>query len=128
MKIVTCLFKIDYPSKNDWGRKYGLNSIYAGKHWTKRQKDSDYWHMLVKACLINQGVKREIFTKPVEITFYWNDRLDISNHAYMAKMIEDALKGYLIADDSRKYVKKHTYEFHNEKFILVEIKEYERSA
>lgn len=119
-------FKIEYPAKNDWGKKYGLNSIYAGKHWAQRKKDSDYWHMLVKACLRNQSIKREVYTKPVEMSFFWNDRLDISNHAYMAKMIEDSLKGYLIVDDSKKYVRKHTHEFHNENYILVRIEEYKK--
>lgn len=115
-------FYIDYPSKIS---EYGMNAIYAGKHWTKRKRDAEYWHMLVINSLRQQGVHRGVFIRPVAITIFWDDRLDIDNHAYMGKMIVDALKGYLIEDDSRKYFKRITHDFHNEKLIKVEIKEVE---
>ena len=49
--------------------------------------------------------------------------MDCSNHAYMGKMIEDALKGWIIEDDSRKYVKEITHGFHSGKFIFVRLEE-----
>jgi hypothetical protein len=103
-------------------REYGLNSIYAGKHWTKRKTDKDYWHILVKSALAKAN-SLQMFKQPIMITFYWNDGLDCSNHAYMAKMIEDCLKGYIIEDDSRRYVKEICHKFYDEPFITVEIME-----
>lgn len=114
------IFYIEYPPKIS---DYGMNAIYAGKHWTKRKKDAEYWHMLTINALRQQGIHRKLFGKPVEITIFWNDRLDIDNHAYMGKMIVDALKGYLIEDDSRKYFVGIFHKFHNEKRIKVEVTE-----
>jgi len=112
-------FSIDYPPK--FGGNYGLNSIYSGKHWYERNKDAEFWHGHVLGTLKKQGIRRGVYKYPVTITFYWDDRLDCSNHAYAGKMIEDALKGYLIKDDSRKWVKEITHKFHTGKCILVEI-------
>ena len=39
------IFTIEYPKSL---KGYSLNDIYAGKHWAKRKKDSDYWHWLVR--------------------------------------------------------------------------------
>jgi hypothetical protein len=64
-----------------------------------------------------------MMNSPVVITFYYNDNLDLSNHATMAKMIEDALKGVIIEDDSRKYVKGIEHYFHGEDFIRVVVRE-----
>jgi len=41
----------------------------------------------------------------------------------MGKMIEDCLKGYLIKDDSRRYVKEISHQFYDETYITVEITE-----
>jgi hypothetical protein len=103
-------------------KEYGLNSIYAGKHWARRKADKEDWHYLVKQAL-NSARPLKMFDKPVRINFYWNDNLDCSNHAYMGKMIEDCLKGYIIKDDSRRYVKEICHKFHDEPFIAVEIME-----
>lgn len=120
-------FKIPYPTtkveKKRWNKEYGLNAIYAGKHWIKRKEDSEYWHWMVKKQLISQKIRKVIFENPVEITFAYNDNLDCSNHAYIAKMIEDSLKGWLLVDDNRKHVKRITHEFWEEDSILVEIQE-----
>ena len=81
-------FKIDYPKpKTLWTKKYSLNRYYSGVHWSIRKKDADYWHLLTLSAI--QGLKPT--NKPVILTFYFNDGLDISNHAAMAKMIEDGL-------------------------------------
>ena len=57
------------------------------------------------------------------ISFFWNDRLDIDNHSVMGKMIVDALKGRLIQDDSRPYLKGVCHYWHDEDYIKVEIEE-----
>ena len=118
-------FIIPYPKnkkgKSDWCKKYGLNAIYAGKHWAKRKKDSEFWHKLVLSELRNQGIKRKLINVPVRIVFYHNDRMDIDNHAYIEKMIVDALKEYIIVDDSKSYYREKTSRFHDNDFITVEI-------
>jgi hypothetical protein len=71
----------------------------------------------------SQDVRREPFKRPVIITFRWNDRLDIDNHAIMGKMIVDAMKGRVIEDDSRRWVKGVCHYFHSEDYILVNVRE-----
>ncbi len=120
-------FTIPYPKKKQMAafcREYGLNAIYSGKHWSRRKADKEYWRCLVSSELKRQRIARLIIDKPVEIIFRWNDGLDCSNHAYMGKMIEDVLVGYLIKDDSRKHVKKISHEFHDKSYIEVEINGY----
>ena len=58
---------------------------------------------------------------PVKIIFYWDDRCDLSNESYVAKMIEDALKGWVIVDDSKRYVKSIHHEIHDKHCICVEV-------
>ena len=79
--------------------------------------------MLTRSALNRQEVRRTPFEKPVEISFLWNDRMDIDNHAVMGKMIIDALKGRLINDDNRRWLKGVCHYFHDEDYILVQIKE-----
>lgn len=59
------------------------------------------------------------FENPVVISFYWNDRLDLDNHSMMAKMIIDAMKGSLLHDDSKRWVKSITHHWHDEETIRV---------
>ena len=75
--------------------------------------------MQVHNQLRKQGVVRRVYEKPVRITFAWNDRLDVDNHAYMGKMIVDALKGWLIADDNKQYVAEVVHRFGTEDEIVV---------
>lgn len=120
-------FKIYYPTENKeksrWSKEFGLNAIYAGKHWAKRREDAQYWHIIVNAALRKQEVPKAIYKRRVRITMLWNDRLDIDNHAYMGKMIVDSLKGYLIKDDTRRYLKSIKHDFHDKDYILVRIEE-----
>ena len=90
--------------------QYGLNKIYSGQHWRKRQETADEIHTLQK-----------LFKEPVAIHLSYNSKLDLDNHGYLAKMIIDALKGYLIENDDRKYVKALIQDFHSGKDVLVEI-------
>ena len=101
-------FVIPYPRNRagrlQWTKEYGLNAYWSGKHWAKRKADADYWHRLVEYEMNRQKVTREPFEVPVVITFFWDDDLDCSNHAAIAKMIEDSMKGRVLKDDSRKWV------------------------
>jgi Holliday junction resolvase RusA-like endonuclease len=120
-------FRIYYPKskaeQKRWASEYGMNAYYAGKHWSKRKQDAEYWHLLTRSAINRQEVRKTPFDKPVVITMLWNDRLDIDNHAAMGKMIVDAIKGRLINDDNRRWVKGVCHFFHDEDYILVTIKE-----
>lgn len=117
-------FKIPYPKKKtDWTKEYGMNRLYAGKHWSKRQADASYWHLLVRSEMNAQGIPPEPLVQPVAIEMLWNDRLDLDNHYYMAKMIVDAMCGDIIKDDSRKYVQKITHSWTDEDAVIVRVTE-----
>ena len=103
--------------------QYSLNKLYTGRHWSIRKREADYWHMLVQAELRNQGIPKKLFEVPVSITISYNTAMDIDNHGYISKMIVDGLKGYLIADDSRKYVRYLGQGFHAGNGIVVEVEE-----
>ncbi len=122
-------FKIDYPKtaqgRKDWNQRYGLNAYYSGKHFAVRRKDAYYWHRLTELCLVRAKIKQEPTEKPVKVTFCWNDGLDLDNHAAMGKMILDGLKGRLIHDDSRKWVKAIEHTWHEGSYILVRLEEVE---
>lgn len=121
------IFVIPYPKtaagKKAWNKQYGMNALYSGKHWSKRREDAEAWHMMTKAAMSKAQCRRKPFEKPVVITFLWNDRLDISNHAYMAKMIEDGMRGRIINDDSRRWVRGHCHYFHERDCIKVIVEE-----
>ena len=121
-------FRIEYPNtpagKKDWNKRFSDNAYYAGKHWAVRKKDADYWHNMVRACMDRQGVRKRPFEKPVEILLFWNDRLDVDNHSIMGKMIVDAMKGRLLQNDSKKWVRSVTHTFHDGgDYIWVEVRE-----
>ena len=102
-------------------KKWSLNKIYSGVHWNIRSKDKEYITTLVRSIV---GIKKP-FENPVSIKMYFNSGLDVSNHAYLFKMIEDALvKCELINDDTDKYVKSITMEKQNAfKGVIVEVEE-----
>ena len=104
-------------TSKDWG----LNKIYSGVHWNIRSKDKDYIATLVRSIV---GIKKP-FENPVSIKMYFNSGLDVSNHAYLFKMIEDALvKCKVIYNDEDKYVKSITMEKQKVfKGVIVEVEE-----
>lgn len=120
-------FIIRYPRTREerarWSKQYGLNAIYAGKHWSQRDADKQAWRLITWNAMNAARIGRNPFEGPVDITMSWNDGLDIDNHAYMGKMIVDAMRGRLLRDDSRRYVRSVTHRFHAEDYILVEVKE-----
>ena len=92
------IFKI--PLEID-GKNWSLNKIYAGVHWTVRRKDKNNIRLLVRSII---GMKKP-FKNPVSIKMAFNSGLDVSNHGYIFKLIEDALvKCGVIQNDSYKYV------------------------
>lgn len=114
--IVT--IELDYPPHAT--TTYSDNKYYAGKHWAQRQKDAEYWHTLLR---LEAPWDRPPLRSPVRMTYYWDDRLDLSNHSIMAKMIEDGIKGRIIVDDSRKHVAEIVHRWWNGKKIKIEVEE-----
>ena len=110
-------FVIDLKVNSKWG----LNSIYAGKHWAVRKKKADEIHELVYWTMRELNIKKELFQRPVGISISYNSKLDIHNHGYLSKMIVDGLKGYLIQDDTRKFVKELRQSFWDDLGVLVEV-------
>lgn len=105
--------------------KWGMNSIYAGKHWSERKKQAQEVHLLVRAAIRKQNRNVRIFREPVSVSIWYNSRLDIDNHGYLAKLIIDGMKGVLIQDDDRRYVMELHQYFHekDKRLIFVEVDE-----
>jgi len=101
--------------------EYGMNKIYAGIHWAKRQKQAKEIHELMHYSMMAQHVPKKLFKRPVVININYNSNLDIDNHGYLTKMLVDGLKGYLIEDDKRKFVTEIRQKFYDGKDILIEI-------
>lgn len=103
--------------------KLGLNKIYAGVHWTVRSEDKENMRLLVRSVV---GL-RQAYEKPVHLKMFFKSRLDVSNHAYLFKMIEDSLvKCGLLKNDNDKYVKRITLEKQKEfDGVIVEVEEME---
>ena len=121
------IIRIPYPKtdagRKEWNKKYSLNAYYSGKPAKLRAEDARYWHALTRASMSRAQVRKRPFDKPVVITMLWNDKLDIDNHAVMGKMIVDGLKGRLIHDDTRRWVKGIEHYWHDEDYIKVIIQE-----
>ena len=113
--------KVSFVIDINVGYKYSLNQIYAGTSWRKRQRIVTQVHNLVAHTLKELKIERELFKKPVIISLCYNSRLDIDNHGYLSKLIMDGLKGYLIKDDTRKYVKELRQSFWDDLGVLVEV-------
>lgn len=122
-------FRIPYPStkrgKSVWAKDYSLNAYYKGKDWRYRKQDAEFWHSLTTDALLKFKVPQELYTVPVEIWFGWDDHMDIDNHTAMAKMITDTLKGWVIKDDTRKYLNAvHHVFLDNQDSIVILIRPY----
>ena len=110
-------FVIDFKVTSE----YGLNKLYAGTHWTVRKRQADFIHAMVQSTLYALKVPRTPFKTPVRVSISYNSKLDIDNHGYISKLIIDGLKGWVIQDDTKKYVKELEQKFWKGKGILVEI-------
>lgn len=120
-------FTIPYPptkkGKAAWNKRFSLNAYWAGKHYRQRAEDSRDIHQLTWAAMKKARVRKQPFKGPVKITFSWDDNCDCSNHAALGKMIEDAMCGVVITDDSRRWVKEIVHRFHDGNEIHVTVEE-----
>lgn len=123
------VFEIPYPptkkAKAAWNKRYGMNAFYAGKHWSQRKKDAEDLHSLALLSMRSAGIEKKFVSKPVEIRFFWDDRMDVDNHAALGKAFVDAMKGYILPDDSPRWFRKVTHEFWDGGKIRVEVEELE---
>lgn len=119
---MTIRFTLDIMPNSSWG----MNAVYSGRHWAERKKQAQTVHMLVRAAIRKQHRNVQMFRVPVSVSIYYNSRLDIDNHGYLAKLIIDGMKGVLIKDDDRRYVKELYQGFYDgdSKKIIVEVMEY----
>lgn len=117
--------KIEFTVRCKPTSEWSMNSIYSGSHWSKRKHKADQIHRAVYAALKQAGIPRKPLPFPVRIHIRYNSRLDIDNHGYLAKLIVDGIKGWIVKDDSRRYVKELVQSFHEGKvdFIYVTIEE-----
>lgn len=120
--------KIEFTLPIQVNSKLSLNSIYGGLHWGIRRKQSQKIHEIVRLSMKSQNIPQKMFEKPVDINFKWNSKLDLDNHGYIAKLIIDSLKGYLIQDDTRKYINRITHEYQKDKGVRVKLKEVENGS
>lgn len=122
-------FAIPYPAgktaKSAFCRKFGLNAYYAGKHWAQRKKEAEELHTLTWLALKKAGIRKNIITKPVEVRFFWDDGLDVDNHAVIGKAVVDALKGYLLPNDNPRWFRRVSHEFWGGGAIRVDILPFE---
>lgn len=120
-------FDIPYPptkkGKAAWNKRYGLNAYYAGKHWAQRKKDAEELHSLTLWSMKKAHIRKQMVTAPVEVRFYWNDGLDVDNHAALGKAIVDAMKGYLLPDDNRQWFRRVIHDFWDGDTVRVEVRE-----
>lgn len=130
-KQTDVVFYIPYPptkkGKAAFNKRFGLNAYWSGKHYRARAQDARDIHSLTILSIKKARVKKEPFDIPVKITFEWSDGLDCSNHAALGKMIEDAMKGWIIKDDSPRWVRQITHRFWDGASIRVIVEGYSES-
>lgn len=114
-------FSLDLTPNAQWG----MNKVYSGKHWSIRKEQASQVHLLVRAAIRKQNRSVRKFRNPVNVRIFYNSRLDIDNHGYLSKLIIDGMKGVLIEDDDRRFVRSLTQEFHSgdRGKIFVEVEE-----
>ncbi len=122
-------FTIPYPpdkrGKAAFCRRFGLNAYYAGKHWAQRRRDAEELHALTLACLKQAGIPAGPMPWPLAVSFWWDDGLDLDNHGAIGKAVVDALKGVLLQDDNRRWVRCIKHQFWDGGRILVELSPWE---
>ena len=120
-------FDIPYPptkkGKSLFCRRFGLNAYYSGKHWAQRKKDADELHALTLAAMRRARVRKKLASGPVQVRFFWDDGLDVDNHAALGKAMVDAMKGYILPDDNRRWFLRVIHEFWDGGSIRVEVTE-----
>ncbi len=121
-------FTIPYPptkkGKAAFCRKYGLNAYYAGKAWPVRNREAKELHQLAELSMRRSGVKKQMVTGPVSVSFRWDDGLDIDNHAIVGKAIVDAMKGWLLPNDGPRWVRRVTHGYWKRGCIGIQVEEF----
>ena len=87
-------------------RPTSWNELYSGMHWTKRSREAQRVHALIRYSrkCISGKEKKLVFPVDVVITVYFKNRpYDADNIA--SKYYIDGLKDWLIEDDSWKYIR-----------------------
>lgn len=119
-------FSIPYPETKKgmiaWNRRFSLNAYWAGKHYKARSADAKYIHAITMNAMKGAGIRKDPFVVPVEVIFRWDDRLDIDNHGALGKMIMDVLKGWVLMDDSPRWVRRVVHEFWDGGCVGVEVR------
>lgn len=127
--VLVARFEIPYPTTKRgmtaWNKRFGVNAYYSGKHYQARKRDADELHQIALTCMRRAKIRRHFVSYPVDVRFFWDDRLDVDNHAVMGKAFVDAMKGYILPDDNRRWLKRVSHEFWDEGKIGVEIWRYE---
>lgn len=85
-------------------RSMSVNKVYSGMHWTKRKEEADRVHTLVFYAIPYKD--RVIYQNRVDIfitCFFKNKPFDSDN--IFGKIYVDGLKGVLIKDDHRNFVR-----------------------
>ena len=101
--------------------EYGMNKLYSGCHWTVRKRQADFIHSLITTALYVNKVPKQPFKDPVKVSISYNSRLDIDNHSYLSKLIIDGMKGWVIQDDTKKYIRELDQKFWEGQGIKVEV-------
>lgn len=118
-------FTIPYPPqkkmKSAFCKRFGLNAYYSGKKWPVRKRDAEELHSMAYAAMKVARIRKTYFDMPVAVTFYWDDGLDVDNHAVLGKAFVDAMKGYILHDDTRRYLREVRHCFWDRGMIGVEI-------
>lgn len=127
--VLVARFEIPYPTTKRgmtaWNKRFGVNAYYSGKHYQARKRDADELHQIALTCMRRAKIRKQFVSYPVDVRFFWDDRLDVDNHAVMGKAFVDAMKGYILPDDNRRWLKRVSHEFWDEGKIGVEIWRYE---
>jgi hypothetical protein len=90
-------------------RPISWNKLYAGRHWSFRQEEAQRVHQLImyspERIEFTQNPFKEVYPScDIIITAYFDKRpLDPDN--ICAKLYIDGLKGSIIKDDAKKYVR-----------------------
>ena len=82
------------------------NKLYSSPHWAIRKRFADDAHSEVRMETI--GLNLKLIKKPIDITVIAHLRRRIDPDNICSKILIDALKGFVITDDSAKYVKSVT--------------------
>lgn len=104
MEKKLCIF-LKVPTTCEWS----LNQIYSGLHFNARKKHKDEIRQRVSARMRKMKKEGEWdgipFKECVRLIFEYGGKLDVSNYAYLSKMIEDSLvKSKVLLDDRVGFV------------------------